>query len=80
MQTRELATSVLEVKDFSSLKIKFDCGLDDNGKSIVKSRTYSHLKNDAKSLDVFNVANAIASLQQHSVLTIEKIDNTGLSA
>lgn len=80
MQTRELATSVPEVKYFSSLKIKFDCGLSDNGRSIVKYRTYSHIKNDAKALDGFNVANPLASLQQHSILDIEKIGNTGLSA
>ena len=53
--------------------------LEDNGKTIVKSRTYSNLKHNASSNDVYDVANALASLQQHSLLEITKIDNTTLA-
>ena len=74
-----LAQSVVEAKNPSSLRVKFDCGLNDNGKTIVKSRTYSNLKHDAAALDVYNVADALASLQQHDVLEISKIDNTTLA-
>ena len=79
MQNRELAIEVTEIKNPSSLRVKFDCGLNDNGKTIVKSRTYSNLKHDAAALDVYNVADALASLQQHDVLEIAKIDNTTLA-
>lgn len=48
MQNRELAIEVTEIKNPSSLRIKFDCGLGDNGRSVIKSRTYSSLKHDAK--------------------------------
>ena len=78
MQNRELAIEVTEIKNPSSLTIKFDC-LGDNGRSVIKSRTYSSLKHDAKPLDVLNVAKAIASLQKHSVLDIAKQDNTSLN-
>ena len=79
MENTRLAESVSETKNPSSLKMKFDCGLGDNGRTIVKSRTYSNLKPDAKALDVYNVADAMASLQQHSVLEIVKQDNTELN-
>ena len=79
MEKQRLATSVVEAKNPSSLRVKFDCGLNDNGKTIVKSRTYSNLKHDAAALDVYNVADALASLQQHDVLEIAKIDNTTLA-
>ena len=79
MEKQRLATSVVEAKNPSSLRIKFDCGLGDNGRSVIKSRTYSSLKHDAKPLDVLNVAKAIASLQKHSVLDIAKQDNTSLN-
>mgnify|MGYP000369820030 CR=1 FL=1 len=79
MQNRELAIEVTEIKNPSSLRIKFDCGLGDNGRSVIKSRTYSNLKHDAAALDVYNVADALASLQQHDVLEIAKIDNTTLA-
>ena len=52
MEKQRLATSVVEAKNPSSLRVKFDCGLNDNGKTIVKSRTYSNLKHDAKALDI----------------------------
>lgn len=79
MENTRLAESVSETKNPSSLKMKFDCGLGDNGRTIVKSRTYSNLKPDVKALDVYNVADAMASLQQHSVLEIVKQDNTQLN-
>ena len=79
MEKKRLATSVVEAKNPSSLRVKFDGGLGDNGKTIVKSRTYSNLKHDATALDVYNVAEALASLQQHDVLEIAKIDNTTLA-
>ena len=79
MENTKLAESVTETKNPSSLKMKFDCGLGDNGRTIVKSRTYSNLKPDAKALDVYNVADAMVSLQQHSVLEIVKQDNTQLN-
>lgn len=79
MENTRLAESVSETKNPSSLKMKFDCGLGDNGRTIVKSRTYSNLKPEAKALDVYNIADAMASLQQHSVLEIVKQDNTGLN-
>lgn len=79
MENTRLATSVTETKNPSSLKMRFDCGLGDNGRTIVKSRTYSNLKPDAKALDVYNVADAMVSLQQHSVLEIVKQDNTQLN-
>lgn len=79
MENERLTTNVTEIKNPSSLKMKFDCGLGENGRTIVKSRTYSNLKPDAKALDVYNIADAMASLQQHSVLEIVKQDNTGLN-
>ena len=79
MKNQKFTKSVIESKNPSSLKVKFDCGLNDNGKTIVKSRTYSNLKHNATSNDVYDVANALASLQQHSILEITKIDNTTLA-
>ena len=43
--------AVSETKNPSALKIKLDCGLNDNGRTIVKSKTYSNLKPDAQTQD-----------------------------
>ena len=79
MNNERLATKIVETKNQSSLKIKFDCGLNNEGRSIIKSRTYSNLKPTAQALDVYNVANALASLQKNRVLDILKQDSTSLN-
>lgn len=79
MTDNRISTEVSETKNYSTLKIKFDCGLNDDGKTIVKSRSYSSVKANAKALDVFNVAETLISLQQHDKLSIVKQDNTELN-
>ena len=71
--------AVSETQNPSALKIKFDCGLNDEGKSVIKSRTYSNLKPSASTQDVLDVARALANLCQHDVLEILKQDNTILN-
>lgn len=79
MNNERLATKIVETKNQSSLKIKFDCGLNNEGRSIIKSRTYSNLKPNAQAIDVYNIANALASLQKNRVLDILKQDSTSLN-
>ncbi|MBC8630140.1 DUF1659 domain-containing protein [[Eubacterium] tenue] len=71
--------TVSETKNPSTLKIKFDCGLNDDGKTIVKSRTFSNVADNATSQDILDVANALIGLQNHDVLEILKVDNTILN-
>lgn len=74
-----MATSVVQSKNPSSLRMRFDCGFNDEGKSIIKSKTYSNLKPTAAALDIYNVADALASLQKHDVLEVSKQDSTTIS-
>ena len=71
--------AVSETKNPSALKIKFDCGLNDDGKTIVKSRIFSNVADNATSQDILDVANALIGLQNHDVLEILKVDNTILN-
>ncbi len=71
--------AVNETKYPSALKIKLDCGLDNNGKTITRSRTYSNLKAAASTQDTLDVARALISLQEHAELEINKQDNTILN-
>lgn len=71
--------AVSETKNASSLKLKFDCGMNDDGKTVIKSRTYSNVKSDATSQDVFDVAKALVDLQIHDNMEILKQDNTVLN-
>lgn len=71
--------AVSETKNPSALKIKLDCGLDNNGKTIVKSRTFSNVAANATSQNILDVANALLGLQIHDALEILKQDNTILN-
>ena len=70
----------VEINNLSSLKIKLSLGLDDDGKAIVRSKTFGALKHNALADNVLAVADAFASLQQHELMEVVKQDNTSISA
>ena len=70
--------SVVETKSPTSLKIRFDLGMED-GKTKVRSKTFQSVRTTATSQDLFDVANSIANLQSYDVLEIIKQDYTTLS-
>ena len=79
MPDMKLAPNASEVAQMSALRIKYDCGLGENGRTIVKTRSFSNIKHDAKVIDVYNVAEILNGLQKHDVLSVVKIDNTELT-
>jgi len=70
--------SVIEAKNPSSLRVKLDLGMVD-GKTKVRSKTFSNLKHNADTQDVYEVAQNLMALQEYSVIEIAKIDNTTLA-
>lgn len=70
--------AVTEMKNPSSLRIKLDLGMED-GKTKVRSKTFSNLKHNATAQDVYDVAEALIELQEYEKLEIAKIDNTTLA-
>ena len=69
---------VNEMKNPSSLRIKLDLGMV-NGKTKVRSKTFTSLKHSATAQDVYDVAEALMELQEYPVIEISKIDNTTLA-
>jgi len=70
--------AVIEAKNPSSLRVKLDLGMVD-GKTKVRSKTFSNLKHNADTQDVYEVAQSLMALQEYSVLEVAKIDNTTLA-
>ena len=70
--------AVLEAKNPSSLRIKLDLGMV-NGKTKVRSKTFSNVKHDADAQNVYDVAEVLMALQEYTVLETAKIDNTTLA-
>ena len=72
--------SVIEGKNPTSLRMKFDLGLDETtNKTKVKSKTYSNIRHNATSQDIYDVATKIESLQEYAVIEICRIENTTLA-
>ena len=69
--------AVTEAKNPSSLRIKLDLGMED-GRTKVRSKTFSSVKHDASSQNVYDVAEALMGLQEDQTIEIAKIDNTTL--
>ena len=72
--------SVIEGKNPTSLRMKFDLGLDETtNKTKVKSKTYSNIRPQASSQDIYDVATKIESLQEYAAIEICRIENTTLA-
>ena len=72
--------SVVEGKNPTSLRMKFDLGFDAvTNKTKVKSKTYSNVRHNATSQDIYDVAITLQALQKYEVIEICKIENTTLA-
>jgi hypothetical protein len=68
--------AVTDVKNNVRLKIELDGGYEGN-KQIIKSKTFTKIKADAPSEDLFEVAQSLSSLQAlplHKVKKLEEIE------
>ncbi len=64
----------------SRLSLVLQTGTDPNtGAPILKTKSYSNVKSSATDNDVFDVANAIANLQKHTLYEIQRTDKAKLT-
>lgn len=70
--------AVIEVKNPSTLKVKLDLGII-GGKTKTKIKSFSNVNPNASAEDIYYVADALMSLQEHNVIDVIKQDNTSLS-
>lgn len=64
----------------SSLRLTFFAGIDEEGKEIYKTRTYSNLNVAANSDQVYDAAQALASLAKDPLHGIERNDRSVILA
>ena len=69
--------AVTEMQNPSSLRIKLDLGMVD-GKTKVRSKTFSSVKHEASAQNVYDVAETLMELQEYQTIEVAKIDNTTL--
>ncbi|MGX4601768.1 DUF1659 domain-containing protein [Faecalimicrobium sp. JNUCC 81] len=63
----------------SSLKIKFDCGKNDEGRTIVRTKSYGSIRPTASNDNLIEVGQVISSLQSKNVMGYFRVDNCELS-
>jgi len=71
--------AIVSTKNLSSIKLSLDCGIDEKGKTIVRSKSFNNLKFDALDDDIYKIVESIMSLQDFNLLQVNKIDNSTLS-
>lgn len=65
----------LEVRPMtSSVQIKYDLGIDEDGRRKTKTRTLTGVKVDAADQDVYDIANSIIGLQMNRLSSLTRID------
>jgi hypothetical protein len=58
----------------ASLKISFETGIDEFGKSIIVSKTYRNVRDNVGATQVSAVVQAISSLTDNALSSAEKIE------
>lgn len=69
----------VEVKPtVTRLRINMDYGVDANGRKLTRSKSFNNVKPDAADQAIFDVAVALAGLQEHPVAAIRKVSESDL--
>ncbi|WP_045518511.1 DUF1659 domain-containing protein [Neobacillus niacini] len=64
----------------SKLRLVFQVGMDDDGKPVLKTKTFSNIQKSATADQLLQVAQAIIGLSNDTISNIERVDNADLLA
>lgn len=67
--------AVIVTDNNSSIKLQYDCGLDEDGHDIIKRNTLSKVKHDATNEDIFAITESIGKLQKYTIREVVRQDN-----
>jgi hypothetical protein len=64
----------------TKLKMVFQTGIDDDGKPILRTKTFSNVRKEATANQLFQAANALAVLCNDPLNTLERTDSSEIIA
>jgi len=64
----------------SKLRLVFESGMDDKGKPVLKAKTFSNVKKEATTDQLFQAATAIAALCTDPLNKVERADSSEVLA
>ncbi|MFY9176873.1 MAG: DUF1659 domain-containing protein [Caldicoprobacterales bacterium] len=59
----------------SRLQIQFHLGVNEEGREITRTKSFNRIRSEAGDEDLYEVAAALAGLQQHTVVAIRRNSN-----
>jgi len=62
----------------SVLRMQMQTGVDGNGDPVFRSKSLNNIKPEAADQDLFDVAQALAGLQEHTLAGVLRVDNARL--
>lgn len=72
-----MATAVLET---TKLRLVFQMGIDDDGKPILKAKTFNNIQKSATADQLYQAAQAVSGLSNDNLSNVERVDNSDLLA
>jgi len=66
--------AVTAVPSRTTLRLRLQTGVDENGDPVYVNRSYSNIKTSATDQGLYNVATQIAGLQVHTLTNIRRVD------
>ena len=70
---------VVSIPGNSDLKLKFQTGVDGSGNPVYRRKTFNNVKAGTTDQDVYDVAVAIADLQEYTLAAVERANNSELT-
>lgn len=71
--------AVVKTPTNSVLRIQLQTGVNAEGDPIYRNRSFNNIKANALDQDLFDVADVLAGLQQHTLVAIMRVDNAQLA-
>ncbi len=57
------------------LQFRLNVGVDDEGETILRTRSFGRIKPDATDEDIYEVGDILMTLQKHSVFSVHRFDS-----
>lgn len=74
-----MALAVAKIPGMSRLVLGFEVGMDEYGRPVHRSQTLQNVRPDAADQDVYDVAQALASLQLYPLGFVNRVDEAQLT-
>ena len=71
--------AVTKISGMSRMVLGYEVGMDEFGRPILRSQTLQNVRPDADDQDVYEVAQALASLQSYPLGYVNRIDQAQLT-